>query len=298
MASTPNNADRDSAKVSGALTRHQRTWAALRGVEGDDADLTSDLDSNLFCPLSQRTRAELGAWHPSLLGDGEKPGEMSLLHSTAALVHNVFDYWRGRVATPIAYACGAAADAAHGPDAEALELHFGAQGGSASSTPADVVLQSGSRPTVVAASFLEPYATVDNQLDNKLDEALDSSDSADWSGLQACRNLALDLRSNKHRFQHLAVARLLRLGQTWTREAGVRGFQLQYLWYDSGGPAAARIRAEIDRFRMRVGGELHFVARSWQQFFRDLQRGQGPGSDAGDHTTYLQYLSTRYFPMD
>ncbi len=293
MDATKNNCDRDAADLSEAVMRHQRDWAALRGVEVDDADLTADLDSNLFAPLSQRTHAEIEESRPSLLGSEEKTGEMSLLHSTAALVHNVFDYWRGRIATPIERACGAA------PSADALELHFAASaasaGGAADASAADVVLATGAHPTVVAASFLEPYAYVDNQPGGSL---ADPSDEAGWSGLQACRSLALDLRSDARRFRHLGVARLLGLGQTWTREAGERGFRLLYLWYDGGGPAAARIRGEIDRFRMRAGGEIHFVARSWQELFRDLRGSQSSRADGDDHAMYLQYLSSRYFPVD
>ena len=119
-----------------------------------------------------------------------------------------------------------------------------------------------------------------------------------WSGLQACRNLALDLHSNTRRFRHLAASRLLGLGQSWTRELGERGFRLLYLWYDGGGPAAERLRAEIDRFRMRAGGELDFEARSWQEFFRELCNAPSASSGEDSHETYLQYLRSRYFPVN
>jgi hypothetical protein len=144
---------------------------------------------------------------------------------------------------------------------------------------------------VIAASFLEPYSRVDNRPSAELLEA-----ETGWSGLQACRNLALDLRANRRRFRHLAVTRLLELGQSWTRESGERGFRLLYLWYDGGGPAADRVRAEIDRFRVRAGGELDFMARSWQEIIRDLRSALPRDSRDDGHATYLQYLSSRYFP--
>lgn len=293
-----NNSDQDSAKLIRSLARHQHAWAAQRQIEVDDAGNALSVDENLFSPLSQVTRAELSSSHPSALCDGEKTGELSALCSTAALVHNMFDFWRGRPAAPIERACGS--QESPGP----LELRFAATGSAQPSPgqpppePADVVLTTETKPTVIAASFLEPYTRVDNQ---PTPELLDVSTA--WHGLQACRNLALDLRCNSQRFRHLAVARLVEIGQSWTCDLGERGFRLLYLWYDGGGPAADRIRAEIDRFRMRVGGELAFEARSWQEFFRDLRSPLGeasaPGTPPHDdaHEHYLQYLSSRYFPV-
>ena len=155
---------------------------------------------------------------------------------------------------------------------------------------ADALLQSGTTATVVAASFLEPYSLVDNH-----PEAATLEEDASWRGLEACRNLTLDLRANPRRFRHLAVARLLALGQAWTRETGTRGFRLLYLWWDGGGAAAARVRSEIDRFRMRAGGELDFVALSWQELFGALRRGVRDDPNPAGHEAYLQYLSSRYF---
>lgn len=303
-----NDCEQDSGTLIRSLERHQREWAAERKVEVDGAGLTLSLDANLISPLCQTTRADLSTSLPGILADGEKRGEMSALCSTAALVHNVFDYWRGRVAAPLVRACGST------QSQDPLELHFAATGPAAPTavhtpgSPADVVLAARARPIVVAASFLEPYTQVDNRPAPELLHA-----KATWSGLQACRNLTIDLDSNTQRFQHLAVARLLGIGQSWTRELGERGFRLLYLWYDCGGRAADRVRAEIDRFRMRAGGELDFEARSWQEFFRELRgacragsASGAPASASGDpasapgddsHESYLQYLSSRYFPL-
>ena len=286
---TRDDCRRDAAELKRNVAQSQRNWAALRGVTVDAADRSADLEANLFRALSQATRTELLASLPGLLGDGEKAGAMSALCSTAALVHNIFEYWRDRPNSPIERACGCA------PSEDALELRFAARPPSASgaqprSSPADVVLENRSPRTVIAASFLEPYARVDN---HPSADFLDAD--LDWSDLQACRNLALDLRSNPNRFRHLAVARLLELGQSWTRASDPRGFRLLYLWYDGGGPAADRVRVEIDRFRMRAGGELRFEARSWQEVFCDLRCALTPDSGDARDAAYLQYIGDRYF---
>lgn len=290
LTATRNDCERDAANLIRAIGREQRAWASRRGVEVDDADLTEDVDANLFTPVSHELRLRLERQSPGLLGEHEKAGEMAALCSTAALVHNVFDYWRGRAAGSVQQALGET------PGEAALDLRFAATATRAQTNArhrhgvADALLRSGTRSTVVAASFLEPYSLVDNH-----PEAATLEEDASWRGLESCRNLTLDLRANPRRFRHLAAARLLALGQAWTREAGTRGFRLLYLWWDGGGAGAARVRSEIDRFRMRAGGELHFVALSWQELFRALRSAARDDTDPAGHDAYLQYLSSRYF---
>jgi hypothetical protein len=290
LTATRNDCERDAANLIRAIGREQRAWASRRGVEVDGADLTEDVDANLFTPVSHELQSQLTRRSPGLLGEREKAGEMAALCSTAALVHNVFAYWCGRAAGPVERALGET------PSEATLDLRFAAAATRADTNAvhrnavADALLQSETTSTVVAASFLEPYSLVDNR-----PEATTLEEDAGWCGLESCRNLALDLRANPRRFRHLAAARLLALGKAWTREAGPRGFRLLYLWWDGGGAGSARVRREIDRFRMRAGGELHFVALSWQELFGALRGAIRADANAGGHDAYLQYLSSRYF---
>src|SRR5262245_26533460 len=87
------------------LQRQQRRWAERAGVDHDAHGFVRDRDANLRVPLSPAARAgfERGS---ELKPRRTLPARIAALHSSAALVANVFDYWVGRDAAPIAAALG------------------------------------------------------------------------------------------------------------------------------------------------------------------------------------------------
>lgn len=85
----------------------QRYWARRQEIEFDADGYTLCLIDNLFEPLSPETITEFTAGAGDELGRGGKRGKMQALHSSSALVCNVFDYWRVRGINSIARACGA-----------------------------------------------------------------------------------------------------------------------------------------------------------------------------------------------
>ena len=273
--------DRANSEGRGLLEQ-QRRWAATRRLEVDDDDHTADVDVNLFAVLGAESRAELEGSAARPLGDGSKPGPIRGLHSTQALVCNVFDPWRESGAAPLA----AALDTDPGSNADSVTFAFARAAEPGVGAELDVWLEAeGGRPTALVASFAEPYVGFDAPL---APEALDAPGS--WGALAGCRNLALDLRANPRRFRSLPVLRLLHHALALTRRLGPRGFRLAYVWYEMDGPGAALHRRELDRFRMRVGAEVDLHACTWQEFFRALAR--HPAAPVG----YLDYLAARYFP--
>ena len=93
------------------LTQQQRSWAQKRAIAVNRrwSDYVTQLDDNLFQPLSSETLAEYeeGEGMNSPPRAGGKPPKLCALHSSAALVCNLFDYWRERDVGAIASACGA-----------------------------------------------------------------------------------------------------------------------------------------------------------------------------------------------
>src|SRR5947209_926083 len=97
-----------------ALTGQQRLWAVQRGLALDSKwhDYVTRCEDNLFQPLSPETNKEYeeGAGVELKPQADGKPPKLFALHSSTALVCNLFDYWRHRDVPVIASPCGAASD--------------------------------------------------------------------------------------------------------------------------------------------------------------------------------------------
>ena len=273
------------------LLDQQKRWAERRELDLDEEGYTSKIEENLFGSPSPETRSDLERARASGIstltaecaeGAGGKPGEFQRVHSTAALVCNVFDYWRARGVEEIAGLCRA--------DPGCEELSFSQDqptGIEGLSSWSDVLFAGDSAPpTALVASFCEPYA---GRPESRLPASVEKPGV--WGALADCRDLALGLRANPGRFRMLPVRRLLEQSLGLTARYGVRGFRLLYLWYEVPGQLARLQHREVDRFRMRVGGEVAFEACTWQQLFRAIE------SRREAHASYVDYLSSRYFPI-
>jgi hypothetical protein len=97
----------DKADTLEHLKNRQKHWADTHAVPYDKANgRVPNLDDNLFAPLDTDTAIEFKNADGSEFGKEDKPGKMSSLHSSSALVCNVFDYWRRRPLVPLLRACG------------------------------------------------------------------------------------------------------------------------------------------------------------------------------------------------
>lgn len=274
------------AAAARAVRDGQRWWAAVRDLEPTEAGTVATIEANLYRPLSSATHDELARRASRPLGDDSdplaKPAAIQHLDARCALDCNVFDYWRERPLAPLCEALGV-------PDADTLS--FGRPDASEDAEDCDLWIGSESeRPTAVATRFLEPLGGEATWRGR----ALAATDAAMLPG---CRGLALDLDAHPDRFTLLPIDALLCLASELTRRHGHRGFRMRFVWYDPagcdpGGRVASRMRDEIDRFRMRAGGEIDFDACSYQEVFRRLH-----GADA-EHGGYLRYLASRYFASD
>lgn len=88
-----------SDPVSEILTRQQQ-WAQVAALPLGLA--TQAVDDNLLRPLSAEARQEFSQGAGGELGTPDAPGPMTSLRSSAALVVNVFDPWRGHDLAPLA----------------------------------------------------------------------------------------------------------------------------------------------------------------------------------------------------
>lgn len=267
------------------IKQHQAEWAASTRIPVDDSGYTLNLNDNLFRPLSDPSEREFLAGRGDELGKPGSKAKMRALHSSAALVVNVFEYWRNRDASAIAKACGAAI-------AGSVEMHYEATHANALGGPPshlDVQFSGAcdSKPLAVEAKFTETYA--------RHTRRTLASDYASrpglWRGLPGCEKLAHRLREEQTKrttFEHLDAPQLLKhiLG---LYTAYRTGFTLLYLWYSVDSAEVQSHRREIREFEDSVKDEVDFRSMTYQDLFRNIREISNAGAD------YLDYLRKRYF---
>jgi len=262
------------------ILNQQQAWAEKRSIKFDENGYTLSLNDNLFCPLSPRSEEEFRAGR----GDELSKGKMRALHSSSALVVNVFEYWRGRNVDFIAQACGASKGA--------TSLHFERTyptrlGG----IPPHLDVEFYNppfRPLAIEAKFTEPYRrrTKRHIKDKYLDSSL-------WKGLAGCESLIRFIRkeeTGKTSFPFLDVPQLLKHILGLTAKFGKRGFELLYLWYDyHPSLEAEKHRREVSEFEKYIFSEVSFRKMTYQELFRRIR--DNPEADP----QYINYLAERYF---
>lgn len=262
----------------------ERTQA--KGLEVDSQGYVSTVEENLFRPLSDKTRAELEAGGGSeLKGKDGKPAKMCALHSSAALVCNMFDYWRDDPAV-VARALNI------GAPVNDVKLEAKLPSGLGGHPPTLDLLLTGSddRAWAVEAKFREPY-TLGKKYPPFADSYFPAGEGL-WErlGLPKCQELAEDLQAGGVSFGYLDAPQLLKhtLGLRVNYPQG----ELLLLWYQVDGEEREEFAREIAAFAGAVDESLAFRGITYQQVFQNMQVEHG-----GDpsHRAYFDYLRARYF---
>ena len=264
------------------IVERQRRWAEARHLAVNSNGRASRLEDNLFAALHVQTRAEFEAGDGDEFGTPDAVGKMYSIHSSSALVCNVFDYWRKRPMHPLLRACGF--------DISSGDLRFEQKfptGVGSKSANLDVVLKDSGReplPVAVESKFTEPFQTGERDY---LRQAY-FLNSEIWDELPSCRGLAESLTA-KERFKCLKAGQLLKHALALTRAFSKNKFVLLYLWYDvTGSDAAMQHREEVQEFSDLIGDEVLFRSDTYQNVFGRL-------STLTSDTAYEAYLRARYF---
>jgi len=272
----------DARTIHARLLSRQRAWAEAHEIDVDGEGRIARWSGNLLAPLTAATRAELARHHGD--PDAEVPDKRGRLHdlgSGLALAVNVFDHLRDRLEV----LAGWLAPLAHGPG----RLEFGASlplgaPGDELALDVDLLLEDArGSATAVVPLFAEPFGDVDPRVRDAL-----AHTPARWTDLHGCALLARDVHANPRRFRRLAVGRVLETALAMSQRFGRHGYRIALLWHDAGGAASRRLRGEIDRLRMRIGGEVEVAAPTWHALLERL--GATPPADGG----YTAPLRARY----
>ena len=271
-----------------AIKRRQRDWAVGAGLWPDAKGYLPSVRDNLFQAMTAGARDAFGEGKGQELRDGpHRPAKMRALHSSAALVVNVFDYWVCRDAGPLGRAMGMKAPIG----GIALERRYPTGlGGTAPHLDIVITLATG------AVFALESKFTewLSPKTGAPFRDAYFAGHAEHWAavGLPECQRLAQELRdADKHGrelFRHLDAPQLLK--HALGLGANLPRFSLGYIHYDAPGDEARAHRRELQEFQSRVGPELGFTAVTYQLLFKRLKE------NARGHSEYLDYLGRRYFP--
>jgi hypothetical protein len=257
-------------------------WAANANVHVDRAGYTDSLDANLWRPLSPRTRIVFRHGAGAALEE-----KMRALHSSSALVANVFDYWSVQDAAPLARALGV--QGTIGAIAFEAQKAAGLPG---NPLALDVCLTlTDGRAIGIESKFGEWLMARQPGSVPVRPKAADV-ESGRWAslGLPACQALAEAMFAGKRSFRYLDALQLLQHALTLASSPGHRGFALWYLYHEWEVPQAEQHRHELQTFAEQTGDELGFRAITYQSVFKALARTAGKR-----HAEYLAYLSRRYF---
>ena len=256
------------------------------GVRVDARGYVLQLADNFRVPPSATMLAAFDRPTGSELRPGRtRPPRLQALHSSAALVVNVFDHWRRAEPKPLL--------AALGIDGDAAALVF--EKGFPTSVPGDppyidVVLELAAGRVIAIESKFTEAQTPRPRNRTVFKAKYFPAGRSIWAqiGLSSCQALADDIQQGRARFKFLHAAQLLKQALA-LRLARGPDFLLYYLYYDSAGRESTAHHADIEHFRERVGSELPFMALSYQDLYRALRASESV--DAG----YLEYLRARYF---
>jgi len=261
---------------------NQIQWATQANVRVDRAGHTDSVDANLWRPLSPRSRIVFRQAAGAALEE-----RLRSLHSSSALVANVFDYWSVQDATPLAKALGVQGVI------DGIEFEAPTAAGLPSQTlNLDVCLTlTDGRSVGIESKFgewLTPRVPGSGLMRPKTADVT----ARRWAdgGLPRCQALAEAMHAGKRSFRYLDATQLLQHALTLAGQPGHHGFALWYLYYAWDVPQAQQHAHELDVFATEVGAELGFRALTYQSMFDALKQASGRW-----HADYITYLQRRYF---
>jgi hypothetical protein len=214
---------------------------------------------------------------------------MKALHSSSALVVNVFDYWRRQDRIQDIAKCCGTAGIVTGMEFEKTHPIKGV-----ARTPPHLDIEFGGPiPLAIESKFTESYRRRTRRGNENTHLHVYLGHREIWNDLPRLRALAETIvqRSGaRTNFEYLDVPQLIKhaLGLKCSYS---NGFCLLYLWYKVDSEEAAQHEQELADFCNRINGELEFRAMTYQELFDRVKR--IPNVDP----VYLKYLEQRYFSV-
>ena len=220
--------------------------------------------------------------------------KMSALHSSSALVVNLFQYWQEKDVSPLLKALNMIR---HNDKIINAEIKFEDKFKIDENTkkfpkPAnlDITIKFEENQIIaIESKFTEPYGSVNNKISKSYTE-----DSL-WNKhpeLEKLKTLAKEIYNKNCNFQHLDAAQLIKHILGLKSNYG-ENFTLLYLWYNVPGTEAEEHQKEIDAFAKIVEADgIKFAHTTYQDVIKNLDKEEY--KNIKNFKEYITYLKERY----
>jgi len=282
----------DIGQAFRVISERQQVWARNAGISFTSDYSVEQIDENLFRPLRPETRNEIAS------GDGkELDGKLKKLYPSAALVANVFDYWRDR--TTIAGACFDLPEARRMSFEKVRSIFDGILPEDPERKNPNIDLELAGDGTAgnlaLECKFTEPFVIYPRTRRPFTSTYFCPDAEPIWEGMERTKAFAIRLNSQPHRFTRLDAPQLIKTALACNRNFGTGRWRLVYVWFEVvGDPLAAEecrcLSDELNDFRQQTDGEIRLEVFTWQEVFLRLRA----GSNLAD-SSYIAYLQERYF---
>jgi hypothetical protein len=270
------------------IKAHQKHWAEKQKwpFHPKKDNYTLSLRDNLYLPLSKKSQEEFGK------GDGSEtdgnPAKMQALHSSSALLVNVFEYLKQ--------------NKRYKDIAQALEINNSGikniifeRKFPVLDRPANLDLcieYEDGHIVGVESKFTEPYS----QKNGFKDSYFEAANEKIWKDLNELRETAerINNESSLKEFKYLDAAQLIKHTIGLKKEINDKNkFQLIYLYYSvKNGVESNNHEIEIKKFEKIIKKDnINFKALNWDKVIGNLDKLLAKNNDDEE---FIKYIKTRY----
>lgn len=288
-------------KVYDHIIKQQQIWASDKlERSARNPNYLNNLNDNLFLTLPEHVTSQLingagkelppydaGSGKFQCANESNVVAKMLALHSSSALVCNVFCYWYSQNSlTPLEKALGL--------NNSILDFNIEVKmktGLTGIPPHLDVVFKCADMVYGIESKFTEPYKI----LKKKISMGTVSYTPALWKdkNLPKCAEIVQKIISGKLDgvFKTLDAPQLLKHSLGLANNH--KHFSLMYFWFEvTGSEESKQHQSEIIEFSKMVGDEISFRPTSYQGFFTSLKT-----ECAGLHESYIDHIEQRYFNL-
>ena len=273
------------------IKSRQINWALNRGLilqgskgERGEKAYTVTLEENLFEPLLSEVKEQFEKGRGGELNG--YPCPMQAVHSSAALVVNVFQYWlKIGDFSPVLKALGF-------PSAKCKKCEFEKKFSVCRGTPPhiDVVFHCEDKIIAIESKFTEPYSSW--QIKEEMQSAYFENNPSIWKEIPSVRKLAERIR-NKEQLDtsHIHVSQVIKhilglISYTGNKE----DFYLIYLWYNVPCSEGCVVEREIEQItKIFAEDKINFKTITYQEFIYRLSE-----LCRKSHEEDVRYITARY----
>jgi hypothetical protein len=277
----------------------QQNWADRKGfvrvgstIDGrGEKNYLKEINDNLFQPITDITKQQYNSGDGNETTDTDKNlAKMKALHSSAAIVVNLFQYWQNRQdINNLAYACGLCRKSNQSANKIVFEekLPILPQKESKTMPNIDIVVRNTDKTCyAIESKFTEPYQG--RELSGMSEKYFNSKNI--WKGIPETKKLAEEIKPNDAKYKVLHAAQLIKHILGLKKKYGKSGFRLLYLWYDVIGIEGVEHRMEIEQFAKTVKKDgIKFSHITYQEVIAKLSR-----EFYDENKNYVDYLTDRY----